>query len=302
MPLQVEVEVQRNVYAPRETTVHSLSVAQDAACEVVNDVRQKLTHPFAKDPEAPFEHVLDNVRQRFEEGVEEAEGAISNVQEKAKHALSPSSSHNHPPEEDDEGWQSDKEGESSTAPAGEPRQKSRSPKPKPPKLTILRPAARRRSIRRGMLGARVLGRHYSDDGVLTRGSDLGAGVPESDAEEDDERGRRASLRSPASPLSPGGSGIGPRHARIDSLSRRSLREASPARSVRWADEDGGSTHGRASGANTPRVLSPAVVASPLPGSEAHSENEGEPPEGAVSPSHVRFSVPELPSHGSSRSS
>lgn len=88
-----------------------------------------------------------------------------------------------------------------------------------------------------------------------------------------------------------------RHARIDSIRtseshlRSSLRELSPARSVRWAD-----TGERSGGPNTPRFMSPSASSTPLPGSEAPSgdeggEREGE-EEGDDSPrNQVRFQLP-----------
>ena len=277
---EVEVEVQRNVYGPGETTTHSVNIAQDTAHDVVSEIRHKLAQSLPEHTNGGLERMMNNVRQRFAEDVHQAEEAASNVTDKAIRALSPSSHPRPNPDEEDEGWQSDREGEPSASTSGTARRHSRSPKSKPPKINVIRPQGqgRRRSIRRGMLGSRILNRHGED------APRHGTPTPqESDAEDDAvERGRR---------LPPSrGPGIGPRHARIDSL--RSLdtrsRDASPARSIRWADQDdGASTGGRVSGTTTPGILSPSSPMSPLPGDHEDGEDS---PHGSAS--HVRFSVPE----------
>jgi sodium/hydrogen antiporter len=247
------------------------------------------------------------VRTQLQNDLRAAEDAIGTAHDKAKHALSPTTSRQ-PREEEEEGWQSDREGETSTDAPRTGRRQSRSPKVKPPKLAVLRPAGgktRRRSIRRGMLDSRTFDRAAPENVATSHDNTLAPSAEESESDED-ERGRRTALsRSPA-PLI--GSGIGPRHARIDSLrsmeshSRFSIREASPARSIRWADTDGSvppdgsSSHGRNSGHNTPGILSPVSPASPLPPDDAHSEHEhdAEHDSATVTPANstqVRFSIP-----------
>lgn len=207
---------------------------------------------------------------------------------------------------------SDQEGEPHAGSSTEGRRQSRSPKTKGPKLGILRPggSTRRRSIRRGMLGVRVLGRRHDGESdsmpVPPRTSHMqSSSGGDADAESDSEHGRgRRSALSPLTSTSPASSSpVRPRHARIDSLrsvdtrSRRSLREASPARSIRWADYDSGSIHGR-SGTSTPGILSPSTPITPLPGSEdedddnhVHERARDSPPEPAT-PHMVRFDVPD----------
>ncbi|KIP05527.1 hypothetical protein PHLGIDRAFT_108137 [Phlebiopsis gigantea 11061_1 CR5-6] len=228
---EVEVEVQRNVYGQGESMTHSVKVAQDAAHDVVSEIRHRLAQSLPEHTNGGLERMMNNVRQRFADDAHQAEEAASNVADKAIRALSPSSNPRPNPDEEDEGWQSDREGEPSASAVGTARRHSRSP---------------------------------------------------NDAEDDvGERGRR---------LPPSrGPGIGPRHARIDSL--RSLdtrsRDASPARSIRWADQDDGGTGGRASGTTTPGIRSPSSPMSPLPGDNEDGEDS---PHGSAS--HVRFSVPE----------
>ncbi|GJE88795.1 Na(+)/H(+) antiporter [Phanerochaete sordida] len=314
---EVEVEVQRNVYGPGETTNHTLNIAQDKSRHAVEDIRTKLSQTFSPEhPPGEFERALDNIREHLHNDVELAGEAVHHCEDKVKHALG-TSDDRPPAEEEDEGWQSDGEGETSAQgatradEASETRRQSRSPKSKPPKLAILRTPkppkppnqARRRSIRRGMLGARVLGRHYSDPGRD------GDGLSTPDESDEDDRGRRSSIARNRGPASPIGPGLGPRHARIDSLrsieSRsRMSRDASPARSIRWADEDGVAP-GRLSGSATPAILSPTTPLSPLPplpitesGSHGSTAESGD---ADATPTYsVRFSVPTLP--GNSRSS
>lgn len=306
---KVEVEVQRNVFGPDETTVHSLKVAQGKAHHAVNDIRARLSQTLGQDQtHANFEDALENVRQRLHDDVQHAEEAVHHAEDKAKHALSPSGDRPSP-EDEDEGWQSDGEGEASARGASGGRKQSRSPKLKPPKLAILRPPgqARRRSIRRGMFGGRVLGRHYPDDMAPSHGDSTT--LSPADENEEDERGRRSSVARNLGPASPIGPGIGPRHARIDSLrsigSRSRLsRDVSPARSIRWADEDGTTTPGgRHSGTNTPGIISPGTPLSPLsplPITDPQNAENGEPDAAPSSAPTVRFSIP-LPQGESSSS-
>ncbi|EKM51776.1 uncharacterized protein PHACADRAFT_262112 [Phanerochaete carnosa HHB-10118-sp] len=297
---EVEVEVQRNVYGPGETTMHSVRVAQDKAHHAVEDIQVKLSQTFNSDnAHANFDDTLESVRQHLHDDVEHAEEAIHNAGDRVKHAFG-ASGDGPTAEDEDEGWQSDGEGETSTQGVEETR-RSRSPKTKTPKQAILRQPpsqARRRSIRRGMFGTRVLGRHYADDAAPVR--EGGGVLSPADETDEEDRGRRSSVPRHRGPKSLIGPGIGPRHARIDSLrsieSRTRLsRDASPARSIRWADEDGAATPGsRVSGTNTP--LSPL---SPLPITDPDSTENGD-PGSALSPTYtVRFSVPPAPESKSS---
>lgn len=314
-------------------------------------------------PQANFEHTLEGIREGVQHEQHRAGEALGSLGDRARNAISPTSSgssseqphHQHrrhgtsgpasrpstAGDEEDEGWMSDQEGEpleaaatagSSATPDG--RRHSRSPKSKLPKPSILRPGAgRRRSIRRGMFGARVLRRHdghETDDSgheptavpplTATMASSSGDADAETESEHDisqhrHRRGRRATL-SPISQTPVSSSPVRARHARIDSLrsvdtSRRSLRESSPARSIRWADYQGdaeGLSVHRRSGTSTPRFLSPSTPITPLPGSEDEGEDErphhvhggsgnGHDPTG--SPHMVRFEVPELPPRDSS---
>lgn len=319
------MEVQENAFGPHETNVSTMRVAEDAVHDTINDIRSKLSETFASTHKS-IDHATRNIREGTQHEAQQAGEALHNLESRAKEALSPTSSRQQN-EDDDEGWLSDREGEQQGEGEGSAADTRRKhSKVKPPKTAVLRPAGskRRRSIRSGMLGARV-SRHHSPDS-LPQIRTLEASVEdlnEPDSEPERERGRRpptfsSNSSTPASPLS-----SRPHHARIDSLrsfdthSRRSLREASPARSIRWADrpdlDDG---HGHAlghhrsnSGASTPRILSPSTGALPLPGaSAAASENEAESGSGednvatTPAPAQVRFSIPEDPhGHAHSRS-
>lgn len=314
------MEVQENAFGPHETNVRTMRVAEDAVHDTINDIRNKLSETFASTHKS-IDHAARNIQEGVHREAQQAGEALHNVESRTREALSPTSSRQQN-EDEDEGWLSDREEQQGEDSAADARRKHS--KVKPPKTAVLRPAGskRRRSIRSGMLGARAT-RHHSPDS-LPQIRTLEASVEDlndPDSEPERERGRRppaSGSSTPASPLSGR-----PHHARIDSLrsldthSRRSLREASPARSIRWADrpdlDDGHGHllghHRSHSGASTPRILSPSAGASPLPGaSAATSENEAESGSGednivtSPPPAQVRFSIPEDPhGHGHSRS-
>ncbi len=295
--------MQKNVFSPHsphdDTMISSIQVAEESAHETIREIRHKLSHAISPDHGAAH-----TAEEGLHNGAHHAGQMMDHIEEKAKEALSPLKLHSSPAEDEDEGWMSDREGEVQSSSQGNRR--SKSPKIKPPKLAVLRPGARRRaSIRRGMLGARTIGRPHIDETMPSSQSLPELTIPSSprtteiDLSPDDaqDRGRRST------PIGSAYSTIAsrrmPRHARIDSLrsinttSRPSLREASPARSIRWADhpETEYYSHGR-SGSHTPRIMSPSSPITPLPGSEAGSEDEGE-GEPATGPT-VRFDLPDPP--------
>ncbi|KAF7791430.1 hypothetical protein EIP86_002446 [Pleurotus ostreatoroseus] len=330
---EVEVEVHRNAYAPADTTVHTARVTEDRARDAIHELRHKLSTTLSPPK------VVEGARHE----VDKVENAVENAVNEVSEALAPSGSQpSQPSQDEEEGWMSDREDQAESSAHARAKSKSPRPKaPKPPKLAMLRPtvgARRRTSIRRGMLGARTFSRAQHDYPPTPGSGTMTPPILQTD--EDFERGRSAASTlvnnsdagSPSSSASasspwPSFGRSGPRHARVDSLlaidprASRRLREASPARSVRWADEpDTEYTHGRSSRPGTPRGWrSPASPATPLPGSEAASENENDSEEqgerggnghhshtnsqGGDSPwsaTQVRFSIPD-PSPGSGRS-
>lgn len=296
--------------------MHSLRVAEGNARDAARHTRERVVTAL-QDPQRNFDNALGDLEDGVRHEAHRAEEAVASMGAKAKQALSPSASRGRdtPPnstadaaqEDGDEEWMSDGEGDSArpeSSAQGEARRQSRSPKLKPPKLAMLRPApgGRRRSIRRGMLGNRVFGRHQDDAAAAAPPEPHMSRVREQTeprgAEDQDQRGRRPVLVDRPS--------VRLMHHRVDSLrsiderSRRSLREASPARSIRWADTppDVASVYGGGtrSGTTTPGILSPSSPITPLPGSEAPSDNEdGSSPN---TPTYqVRFDVPTTPGGG-----
>jgi sodium/hydrogen antiporter len=294
--MQVEVEVQENAYAPEETTVHSLSLSEEAA-RGLQDMKGKVSNAL-RHPDTNFENALHDLKQTVSREAQRAEGAAEEVGAKAKRALSPRKHHKPSGHEEDEEWMSDTEGDG-PAEAGASRQKSRSPKFKPPKLAVLRPnntGRRRMSIRRGMLGARVPPRDQNGErstpveeveqpSIIVSRQESSS----SSSADQQERGRRPRTGDSRA------SSIRLMHHRVDSLrSIDTRREASPARSVRWADEP--DAHERPmSGASTPGILSPVSPATPLPGSAVPSDDEEDVHATGHQQQHhpsVRFNMPQ----------
>ncbi|KAH8104782.1 Sodium/hydrogen exchanger family-domain-containing protein [Cristinia sonorae] len=285
---EVQVEVQRNAFAPGETHTKTLRVHEDAAHETISDLRQKLSQA-AEDVRNAGTHAQRSVRSE----VDLAERKVEEVEANIKHRLSPrnrSESRNRGPfgDEEEEGWMSDQsaeEGERGSSKQGERGRKS--PKSKPPKINVSRPLSsssrRRHSFRRVITGRPLAQtpRTLSDDGTE-------AAAP-SDGSDDEGRGRRRSLLRD-SPLTPQTS-RSLRHHRIDSLISPGSRELSPARSVRWADDP--ETGRPSSSGGTPKVLSPLPPATPLPGSEAPTDDEEDSP---YSQKQVSFDIPQSTEH------
>ncbi|KAJ6478786.1 Sodium/hydrogen exchanger family-domain-containing protein [Mycena vitilis] len=233
----------------------------------------------------------------------------------------------HPAEDDDdEGWASDRSGgeehdaanaeagPSSSPDRGARRQRSKSPKTKP--------AGRRRASfsRKGLLGHaqqfmrdhshRPRGAVPSSDPsphvfVLPSSTassesptppDEAQARPQASSSTDFAYRRSSSSRDVGAP---GGPPRQSRRTRVDSLRRqnsaRPSRDSSPARSVRFADDNGGG-----SGANTPRVsvFGEDVTMSPLPvvhgGDSSPEESSGERGKG------VSFDLPDTGASGNGR--
>ena len=303
--------MQRNAFGPDDTTVHSMHVAEDAAHGAIAEIRHKLSKTFSP-TRGGVDEAATAVGDTIRHEAHEVQNVVERAEAKAKELARVASRAS---QDEEEGWQSEAEAEDEgeTSMQGRQKSKSKSPKIKPPKLAVLRPvtgATRRRSMRKGMLGARALGRPHLDEFPASPPlvSPEGSSPTTPSTEDFSRRGRHSTpistpLGSPISPASSSSARI--RHARIDSLRsiderhRRSLREASPARSIRWADApDTEYTHGR-SGASTPRRTS-----TPLPGSQTGSEDEGEGGgEGGESPwsgAQVRFDIPDSPHSGRSQ--
>ncbi|KAI0720582.1 Sodium/hydrogen exchanger family-domain-containing protein [Cerioporus squamosus] len=277
---EVEVEVQRNVYGPSETTTHRLQVAGEASHRVVGDIRHKLRH-------APEE--VENALGQAEQGIKKEAHEIEHA---AMHALSPQTSPSNSrkkqrkergQDEEDEGWMSDQSaGEPSGSGSGAEREgkaRGKSPKHKSPKGS-----RKRISIRRGVLGQRpksILHHSQSEDNFRARRPTVnlndtddgdgesrnasGAQTP-AEPEQDERRGRTSAMRT----STPSGSGthtpahVRPTHRRIDSIrSAAPSREMSPARSVRFADD-------------LSRVVSPTSPTSPRSPTTPHTPDTGTP--------------------------
>lgn len=297
----MEVEVQRNAYGPHETTTHRVRVAEDASATVISDIRDRIRH-------APHDvaDILDLAEQSVRREAHEMGERTKEAGHAAMLALSPQSSpqkreknSDRAPREgagagsEDEGWMSDQSGGTPSGATGKARSKSPKIKIPKPKIATSRPVGsgsrKRTSIRRGLLGQRpqVIQRSQSEDLDVRRST-----VPEGEGEgeestsgsgshtPDEGRGRSSGQRPP--PHARHGSGVHtPRHMRIDSIrSATQSREMSPARSVRFADEQ----HDR-SGPATPKIVSPTSPSSPAE-TEAEGEQEDDSPR-----SQVRFSLP-----------
>ena len=288
-PVQVEVEVQRNAYGPKETMTDRLQVAEDSSHGLVNEIRKKLRL-------APEE--LEQVLSQTEEGVKrEAHEVEERAKEAGAAALSalgthaPQTKHDEG-EEDDEGWMSDQS-------AGEPSGSGAAARGKSPKSKGTK-GSRKRSMRRGVLGQRpqAIQRSQSEDFAARRASTVAdedsSGTPPSGTQtpSEDTRGRSSAMhRSPAGSGTHTPTYVRAAHRRIDSIrSGAPSREMSPARSVRFVEE-----------LPSPRVMSPSSPASPaflsVPGagappssSQPHS-SETETEEDDSPRNQVRFSLP-----------
>lgn len=198
--------------------------------------------------------------------------------------------------EEEEGWMSDREVETGSITSKKHKSKSKSPKHSGSRAVGAPSGSRRRqSFRRGVLAnVRNGGRSASDGQIIVYPA-------AEDEDSEDHRGRRSTPRgegrsstpviptllTPSSPRSV-------RHRRIDSLRslRPGSRELSPARSIRWADEQD-IPDGLRSGTMTPKMSSPST---PLPGSEAPSDNEEvivptKADDSPTSATQVRFDIP-----------
>ena len=291
----MEVEVQRNAFSPSETQTHTFRIAEAVSRHFVEDIRSKLRH-------AP--HELEVMLHAAEEGVKHEIKDIEEWTKNVFHSPSPQISPTISQRDgvgggqsrdmsdgfpEDEGWMSDHS-------AGEPSDGRAQDKDKPrnskvPKTKAPKAKSKRVFMRRGMLGHRphTLQRSQSADFNTRRHTHFASAdderPPSSGAQTPSEetRGRASAMRPPRTPVSASGATtpIGPNphlrlaHRRIDSIrSELPSREMSPARSVRFADERGGTS--------TPRIVSPTT---PTAESE-HAEGDDESPK-----STVRFNLP-----------
>lgn len=295
--IQVEVEVQKFAFSPRETDISIFRVAEDAVHDTVQDIRRKLSEGLA--------HAIQG-----------AERQVENIELKLKANLSPQSPPSDRPQtsqsqdDEEEGWMSDRSNgeaeevdadiEGERSPSKDSSRRAKSPKPhRSPKLSVVT-GRRRQSVRHGVLSPRHTGAHPSPDDTApspsTHKTSSTTSRPSSaphpslgDDDSNEPRGRRmthnnardsssaSSLKSPTFTSS-----RSLRHSRLESLrSPPGSRDLSPARSVRWADEHSptvsrpGSAHGR-NGATTPRgIRSPpsSIPGTPLAG----SDDEGDEP-------------------------
>src|SRR5882762_1248602 len=202
---------------------------------------------------------LKHIPHDLETDVKNAEhiirGEAKEVEHKTTQILQPQST-----EEEDDGWASDRsDGQQATASTSTPtrrRNRSKSPTSKsrvPPKAIGAPPrkGRRRSSMRKGMLGRVHILKHKHPDNPSV--------FEDSDGESDDHRGRsHGAFTNVKDDLNRHGS---PRNPRFDSIRRiHALRDQSPARSIRFADEV---EDENISGTNTPRV---SILQEPSPGS------------------------------------
>lgn len=270
--VQVEVEVQKNAYGPKDTDVSIVHVAEHAAHDAIDEIRHKLSQGEAKIGE-----VLNHL----------GASVVGSPQQEPQNQ-----------DEEEEGWMSDRSATEGTNAEGQssPSRRGKSPKShRTPKLNITT-GRRRHSFRRGVLSPR----HFSaspqtTDDTTETGIHTSSRPPSPNSEplssqaDDETRGRTMThghqpLESSSGSSSLKSPGIASRrslrNSRLESL--RSLpgsRDLSPARSVRWADghSPSASRPGSAHGTVTPRAIrSPnsSIPGTPVIGSE--DEGDGGP--------------------------
>ncbi|THH29119.1 hypothetical protein EUX98_g5069 [Antrodiella citrinella] len=121
---EVEVEVQRDAFAPGETYTETMRVAEHAAQDTVNDLKQKLSQA-STDIKHAGEHVQDTILGEINSAEHTVEHAIS----RRNRSRSQSRPRGH--DEEEEGWMSDGsngEGDASSSKQPERGRKSVSPK------------------------------------------------------------------------------------------------------------------------------------------------------------------------------
>lgn len=311
--MQVEVEVLKNAYGPGETHRTAFSVAEGAMHDTKTEIKKRLAHApdELRRAETGLVHAAEDIEHEAGKKVSEVEhkfkravGSDDSTSRRSRPGTAGTTETSDHGLEEEEGWMSDHEAEASSPGDKDGRKKSKSPKSKS-KLSVSKPlgvittSRRRQSFRRSALtGIRPhQGRSASDGQIVI--------ITDGEEDSEDHRGRRstprgehrpstsASSTSLIPPTSPGSL----RHHRIDSLrsSRHHSRELSPSRSIRWADEQDVSESYR-QGTMTPILLSPSSPATPLPGSEAPSDNEevtktDKADESPTSATQVRFDIP-----------
>lgn len=265
-------------------------------------LKKKLAHAHKE-----IQHVENGLAHVAEDIGHEAGRKVSDVEGKVKQAIGSEDStsrqsrpgtagtveaSDHSPEEE-EGWMSDREVDADSTTGKKNKTK------KPSKLIVSRPLSasssrRRSSFRRGVFTAGHSKQSASDGQIIVS-------LASEDDDNEDRRGRRSTPRGdgrPTTPTTPSllapSSHRSVRHRRIDSLrsNRPESRELSPSRSIRWADEQD------MSGTMTPKFLSPSSPSTPLPGSEAPSDDD-EPEiiiphkadDSPTSATQVRFDIP-----------
>jgi hypothetical protein len=230
---QVEVEVIKNAYASGETgqIISTFHGTEDSVNRKLGAHIDKLRH-------AP--HELEKEIEKAEHVVREG---VGEVEQKAKHVLSPQSSRE---DDEDEGWTSDRSDNqpptASTSISADRRQHSKSPKLKVPSKAVAAPprkGRRHNSMRKGMFGRTHL--------LKQKQLEHAPVFDDSDEEGNDGRGR--SHIAVADDVARRGPAM---NSRIDAIKRiNARREESPARSIRFADEIGDEEN--RSGTATPQI-------------------------------------------------
>jgi hypothetical protein len=289
---QVEVEVQKNAFLDEETTMTSTFRGERGQVKSsAKEYLHRLQHA-PHEAEKEVEHVRENVKQ----GVHEAEDKAMHKMEDIARTISPThhtqAASQHPESGDEEGWASDNDphnGEpgpsTSEAPATSrsPDRKGKSSKQKGALFAAgsrRRPRMRRRGSSSQTQSPQLDAAAEDDDegeGEARRGRTHGAKTPAAmrlqPVADDDRRG---SLRSP----------------RLEQLRSADARRASsPARSVRFADDDELSeprtTPYWRTPLDTPSPGTPRTT-TPPPG-----EDQGQGGEGDANRRNVSFDLPHI---------
>ncbi|KAI0314071.1 Sodium/hydrogen exchanger family-domain-containing protein [Amylostereum chailletii] len=289
---EVEVEVQRNFYGPddAERITHAFRGATHLN---VHQAAEAFLGGMGHAPHAA-EHPLHAVEATAKGAEKAVAGAAKHAVEAVERAASPSAPRRGADEDEGEGegegWASDRSDEGR-------RRRSKEKKKKPIVIVHGRPGRRRFSHLRSTRPApppptqRSAG-PSAPDAADTSALDTESIAPASDTDapvssspEDEPRGRSppasasasASASAPAPAPAPAPVSAGPRrptHWRVDSLraSHHEMRDASPSRSIRWADPP----------------LSPRLSASNSAAASDEDEDEQQPEETARPSTRVSF--------------
>ncbi|TFY71717.1 hypothetical protein EVG20_g1280 [Dentipellis fragilis] len=290
----VEVEVEPNAYGPgdAERVTHAFlgeaAHARDAAGAFVQGIKHApgSVERGVESAAHALEEAGATLERRLSSLGSTRSGASSSSERKGKGSKKSTAHAVRARTEDEEGWASDGppsvDAGADAEDEGEGREKKRRWRKKPTIFMHGRTGRKQRPSIHRVGAPRPLVQSTDTAPPPTppaTSSPLPPSSPSGTPPDDESaRGRQASGSAPSTQRRR------PRHARIDSLREsevRSLREASPARSVRFADER--RWGGGGSGASTPR-MGPS-----MPGSDNEGEGESE----VGTPSRVTFDLPDV---------